>query len=259
MSKKNYASRTIRGKLKVCRYLQADGALRQYVPKTVSFNRANLETMAAGHSTVYVKPDVGSLGMGIFKLKRHNSGYTLKEITGKRQKSRTYSSVGGAYNRIAAMKSGPMIIQQGIGLATVNNRPYDIRVMVQRKPGGAWTVTGHMVKVGAAGKIVTNYYQGGTIYTIGKLHRQLGLSESEGAQRTAKLSSVALQMAKLLSRKRSGMHEMGIDLAIDHSGRIWVLEVNSNHPQFHPLKTLDRSAYNKMKEYARSYGRDAAK
>ncbi|MFD0960420.1 YheC/YheD family protein [Paenibacillus chungangensis] len=259
MSRKNYASRTIRGKLKVCRYLQADSALRQYVPNTVSFNRSNLESMAARYSALFVKPDVGSLGLGICKVIRSNSGYTLKEIAGKRQKKRSYSSIGGVYNRIAAQKSGPMIIQQGIKLATVNNRPYDIRVMVQRKPGRSWTVTGHMVKVGAAGKIVTNYFQGGTIYTIGKLNHQLGLSEEEGAQRTAKLSSIALQMSRLLSKKRSGMHEMGIDLAIDNSGRIWVLEVNSNHPQFHPLKALDRNAYRKMKEYARSYGRHAAK
>jgi len=55
------------------------------------------------------------------------------------------------------------------------------------------------------------------------------------------------------------MNEMGIDFARDSSGGLWVLEVNSNHPQFHPLKNIDSEAYQKMKRYASYYGRKTAK
>jgi D-alanine-D-alanine ligase-like ATP-grasp enzyme len=52
---------------------------------------------------------------------------------------------------------------------------------------------------------------------------------------------------------------MGIDFAFDRSGRLWILEVNSNHPQFHPLKQVDRPAFNRMMAFARSYGRRSSK
>ncbi|MFD0589796.1 YheC/YheD family protein [Paenibacillus sp. GCM10027627] len=257
---KDYASRNIRGKLRVCRYLKGSSDLRQYVPDTVSFSRSNLEAMLGRYGILYVKPDVGSLGIGICKIKRTRSGYELKSIQGKQQTSTKLESAAALYDRIAAGSKGKnLIIQQGIKLDQVKGRPYDIRAMVQRKPGGGWTCTGFMVKAGAAGKIVTNYYQGGSIWTLRKLHDQLGLSESESAARSGKLGWVALKMAALLSAKRSGMREMGIDFAFDRDHRLWVLEVNSNHPQFHPLKTIDPGAYNTMKHFAASYGRKSAK
>lgn len=255
---KNYASRNIRGKLRVCNYLLKDAELRQYVPRTVSFSRSNLQMMIDAYSSIYVKPDVGSLGIGVCKVKRKGNGYELKAMDGKRQWSARYDSISGLYQKLAGMK-GKLIIQQGIKLDRVNGRPYDIRAMVQRKPWGKWVCTGYMVKVGAAKKIVTNYYQGGTIYTLGKLHRKLGLSEDEASRRERALSSASLRIARSLSRRRSGMNEMGIDFARDTSGSLWVLEVNSNHPQFHPLRSIDPEAYQTMKRYASYYGRKTAK
>lgn len=256
---KHYASRNMRGKLRVCNYLLGDAGLRKYVPRTLAFNRSNLAIMAGSYSSVYVKPDVGSLGIGICKVSQSGSGYELEAIEGKRQWRAFFETADGLYHRIVKLKRGKMIIQKGISLDRVKGRPYDIRVMVQRKPGGSWVCTGFMVKVGAANKIVTNYYQGGDISTLHDLHKKLGLASEERSRRERKLSDTALQIARLLSSKRSGMQEMGIDFAYDKSGRLWVLEVNSNHPQFHPLKKLDPKAYNKMKHYAASYGRYDAK
>ncbi|MBH5319172.1 YheC/YheD family protein [Paenibacillus sp. GSMTC-2017] len=259
MAKKNYASRTIRGKLRVCRYLLTESHIGKYVPRTVKFNRLNLEMMCSKYSSLYVKPDIGSLGIGICKIKKSADGYVLQRIVGKRQLKEQYRNVSDIYASMNRSKQGSLIIQQGIGLDRVNNRPYDIRVMVQRKPGGSWVCTGYMVKVGVENKIVTNYYQGGSIYTLNKLHSQLQLTKEEGERRRGRLTTAALDVAKVLSKKKSGMHEMGIDFAYDSDRRLWILEVNSNHPQFHPLKSINRKAFDKMKEYAASYGRYDAK
>lgn len=256
---KNYASRNIRGKLRVCNYLLSDTGLRRYVPRTLAFNRPNLEIMANSYASVYVKPDVGSLGIGVCKIRRIGSGYELKAIAGKRQWAAYLKSAAGLHDRIVKLKRGKMIIQQGIDLDRVGGRPYDMRVMVQRKPGGSWVCTGIAVKVGAANKIVTNYYQGGEVKMLRDLHKKLRLNAEEQRRRERQLTNTALRIAKLLSSKQSGMHEMGIDFAYDKSGGLWVLEVNSNHPQFHPLKKLDPGVYAKMKHYAASYGRYDAK
>ncbi|OMF22186.1 hypothetical protein BK133_26845 [Paenibacillus sp. FSL H8-0548] len=259
MYKKRYASRNIRGKLRVCRYLSANRSLKQYVPHTVSFSRNHLQMMLNYYDTLYVKPDVGSLGMGIFKLKRMDSGYELYEIVGKKQMSRNYATVFDVYSHIKRVSSKRLIIQKAIDLDKVNDCPYDIRAMVQRKPRGSWVFTGFMVKVGGHNKIVTNYYQGGDLYSMKKLGFEQGLSEDETARRMERLIGVAMQISRTLSRRRSGMQELGIDFAFDNEQQLWVLEVNSNHPQFHPLKQLDPEAYNKMKYFAASYGRRDAK
>ncbi|MBD2868032.1 YheC/YheD family protein [Paenibacillus arenilitoris] len=259
MLKKRYASRKIRGKLKVCRYLSANGWLKSHVPDTIAFSLPNLELMAGRYDMLYIKPDVGSMGIGISMLKRTEEGYELFKIVGKGQLHERFESLQGVYDRLAAPRTIPLIIQQGITLDRVHDRPYDIRVMVQRMPRGAWVCTGFMVKVGAGDKIVTNYYQGGALYTMAMLGRGKGMTRQELASRVRGLAGKALQVARTLSRRQPGMREMGIDFAFDEQQRLWVLEVNSNHPQFHPMKTLDRRAYNRMMRFAASYGRRSAK
>lgn len=211
------------------------------------------------YDMLYVKPDAGSHGVGIFKLKRSDSGYELFEIVKKEQISNHYNSISDVYDHLKKQNSAKLIIQKGISLDTVKDCPYDIRVMVQRKPGGSWVCTGFIVKVGARNKMVTNYYQGGTIHTMKQLEKMQEISNALAAGRVRKMTELALRISSALSKKRSGMHEMGIDFAYDKQNHLWVIEVNSNHPQFHPLKQLDRKAYNKMMQFAASYGRRVAK
>ncbi|GAA3406279.1 YheC/YheD family protein [Paenibacillus hodogayensis] len=258
MFKKNYRSGTIRGKLRVCRYLSANHSLKKNIPHTRLFTLPNMKKMTASHSSLYIKPDIGSLGIGIFKLTRTRSGFKLQSSQrGKR--SNRFNSASSIYRHILAKRQGRMIIQKTVRLDLAGERPYDIRVMVQRKPGGSWTCTGMAAKVGREGKIVTNYYQGGELILMESLHNRKGLPEEQGKARIRHLTRKALDVVRTLSAKRSGMREMGVDFAYDRSGRLWVLEVNSNHPHFHPFKKLDRAAYDRMMRYARSYGRKSAK
>ncbi|MFB9327534.1 YheC/YheD family protein [Paenibacillus aurantiacus] len=259
MTRKTYNSATLRGKLRVCRYLSADDELRELVPRTVRFTRKGVLRMTERCTILYIKPDVGSLGMGIFKVSLHEGGCELLDTTRRKQSRRTFDSIEAAYGYMKAKSSGPMIVQAAIDLDTVEGSPYDLRVMVQRKPGGKWTCTGKFAKIGVKGKIVTNYAQGGRLVTLPELWRRKGLGEKEGIQRSELLESKALGIARLLSGKRAGMREMGVDFAFDRSGRLWVLEVNSNHPQFHPLRSIDRRAYYRMKRFAASYGRFSSK
>ncbi|MBE1442674.1 YheC/YheD family protein [Paenibacillus sp. OAS669] len=258
MFKKNYRSSTIRGKLRVCQYLSANRSLKNNIPHTRLFTLPNMRKMLASHASLYIKPDIGSHGIGIFKLTQARGEFKLRSSQrGKR--SSPFNSASSVFQHIQAKRQGRMIIQQTVFLDQVGERPYDIRVMVQRKPGGSWTCTGMAAKVGQAGMITTNYYQGGELISMESLHNRKGLSEEQGKARIRHLTRKALDVVRTLSAKRSGMHEMGVDFAYDRSGWLWVLEVNSNHPQFHPFKKFDRAAYDRMMRYARSYGRKSAK
>lgn len=259
LGKKNYKSNNIRGKLKVCGYLSANPNLKSMVPHSKSFTRENLSIMSEKYNNLYIKPDVGSMGIGIYKLIRKEAKYELLSVNKRKQTKKTFKTISGVYKHIRAKSQQKLLIQQAITLDRVKGRPYDIRVMIQRKPKGPWVCTGFLVKLGRDKKIVNNYYQGGKIITINQLLKDKGLSPANRKTKINMLTDKGLKVARALSKKRSGMHEMGIDFAISRKQNLYVLEVNSNHPQFHPLKKIDKTAYDKMMHYAKSYGRKSAK
>lgn len=252
--KKDYKSSTIVGKLKVYHYLLADSRLKKHLPKTMAFSKKNLRKMTSRYSLLYIKPNVGSLGLGIFKVTTNEYGYTAK--TNKR--TRHFEDLNDLYFFIKDIKQEKkkLIIQKGIRLDKVQGKPYDLRAMVQRKPGGKWTVTGIIAKVGKAGKIVTNFHQGGRLMKLSTMFRKQGLSEGEAESIREHIRWLALTSARKLSGRKKGMREMGIDIAVDeYTNRLYILEVNSRQPQFSPIIKISPQMYQRMMSFARSYGR----
>lgn len=253
--KKNYKSSTIVGKLKVYHYLSAKSKLKKHLPHTMSFSKKNLRKMVSEHDMLYIKPNVGSLGLGIFKVTQSDEGYTVQ--TNKR--TRSFDEITEMYHFIKSIKKKKkkkLLIQEGIRLDKVQGKPYDLRAMVQRKPRGSWVITGIFAKVGKSGRIVTNFHQGGRLMTMTKLFKRLHLSEDKAESRLSRISTMAMNTAHVLSGRKKGMREMGIDIAVDKDKKhLYILEVNSRQPQFLPVKRISRSMYNRMKSYARTYGR----
>lgn len=252
MANKGYKSNRISGKLRVYSYLKLNENLRKMLPHTTSFNLSNLKRMANRYPTLYIKPDYGSQGKGVYKVAAVSEGLKIKSSRGQEE---SFQEVGQLYQYIRKKSSSKLIIQQGIDLETVNDRPYDLRTMIQRKPQGKWTVTGTFGKIGKENKIVNNYYQGGKIIMPGKLFSELNLTSEQTSERERQISKVTYQVARLLSSRRSGMYEMGIDFAYDKNGKLWILEVNTRHPQFYPIRRIAPKMYQRMMTFARSIGR----
>lgn len=201
---------------------------------------------------LYVKPAIGSRGIGIMQIKKNEKQYVVRTIEDKQ----TFDNVMDMYQHILSKTNNKeMIIQQGIVLEKVNQKPYDIRIMVQRRPKGKWTCTGIFCKVGSKRNIVTNVYQGGELWTTKRIFKEKGLSDKVKKVRLNQLKKLGIQIANTLSDKQEGMYQMGVDVAIDHNQNMWVLEINSHHPAFYPMKKLNKKTFDKMMEFARSYGR----
>ncbi len=236
--------------------LRKDPATAHFVPQTTAFSRNQLKKMASRYEDLYIKPNIGSLGIGIHKLRRKRGGYELTSVISRKQISRVFGNLDQVYEHIRrTRKSGKLIIQRGIRLDQVDGKPYDTRAMVQRKPKGPWTCTALIVKVALPHRIVTNAHQGAKLHLLSRLWKMKGMGAAPALAYKKFIEESALTISRSLSRRYGGMREMGIDFAIDRSKRLWVLEVNTNHPQYGAFKKVDRAAYNRMKSFARSYGR----
>jgi len=244
-------SKPIRGKLKVYRYLQEDGKLSRYLPLTLACTESNLKQLQSIFSIVYIKPDRGSQGKGIYRLSKRGKKFILE--SGK--KTIYFSTLSSVTHYLAKEQPQKMLAQQGIHLEKVQGRPYDIRAMVQRKPGGKWVCTGIIAKIGAPNKVVTNYSQGGKLSLMNKLFSNLRLSKKEQEIRMNEIEQISLDVAKVLSSKKEHMYQMGIDIAYDQVGKPWIIEVNTLWPALYPIKKVDSSMYQRMLRIAKTYGR----
>ncbi|MDF2963220.1 MAG: YheC/YheD family protein [Paenibacillus sp.] len=95
---------------------------------------------------VYVKSDDGTGGRGIMrveKLEPDRYKYQLKTDI------KTFRSFESIYHSLKRQtQTCPYVIQRGIHLLRYGGRRFDIRILVQKKPEGAWETTGVIGRLG---------------------------------------------------------------------------------------------------------------
>ncbi|OAB44946.1 YheC/YheD family protein [Paenibacillus antarcticus] len=248
----NYRSITIVSKWKKTSWLLTQRNLSKHVPSTRQFQRDNLTSMLSDYSTVFFKPTTGSGGVNIIRIRKVPKGYqTQLEAT-----KSYYSTINALYsklNQFANKRS--YVLQKGIQLATTNGKPFDIRVMVQKTNKGVWHSTAIFTKIGSPGMVATNYNQGGKLGYFNQTMSGSGYNLIKIKQLETELKQLGVKVAKNFDRHMKGFRELGLDVALDSMGKVWILEVNTR-PQFYPLKNMkDKALYRRILSYAKAYGR----
>jgi len=247
------SSLSIKSKWTKTKWLLSDRALRRFVPDTKPFNRASLKKMTRRYRMVYFKPTGGTGGHGIARIVRISSRQFSVRKDWRTTKA---SSVGSLYVRLKKIARGrSYLLQRGVHLRASGGRPFDIRVTLQKARKSRWVPTVMFVKLGKPGKVVTNYHSGGKLALLGPTLRRAGFGQSQIVRYRRQLQTLGLQTARCFNRRSSRFKELGLDVAIDRGGRLWILEVNTR-PGISALKTLrDKSIYRTVVRYARGYGR----
>ncbi|MCZ8513439.1 YheC/YheD family protein [Paenibacillus filicis] len=209
--------------------LRKETDLLVYLPESYLLRSfAQLKSMCAKYPTVFLKPITGSLGKGIIRIKRMEDGSYQCHFTnlgGARKQSfpsltQLFASFSGK------VKTQRYQIQQGLQLLSVEGRPVDFRALVQRGEDGQWNITSIVARIAGTHHFVSNLARGGTLTTVNDALARSGTGAAAGG--LAKLRRAALQIAKGIETQVQGhFAELGIDLAIDSQGRVWLIEVNS--------------------------------
>jgi glutathione synthase/RimK-type ligase-like ATP-grasp enzyme len=179
---------------------------------------------------VYIKPAHGSLGLNIIRAKRKSDGQVLyQEKVKEGSRNGTSGSVSMFLKKFAArFLKGKYVIQETLYLMTFQNRPFDIRLVLQKDSSGQWKRTKTFCRVAQAGEITSNLSTGGDAITVKQLLQDV-LRDTKRVDRAMKeIRKIAAEVPVVIEREvGSTIGELGLDLGLDTRGRVWVIEINS--------------------------------
>jgi hypothetical protein len=218
-------------KTEVFQALKKEQGIVELLPESYHFKTYSmLKSMMARHSSIFLKPITGSLGKGIIRItKTADKSYqcSFNTLNGVRMKK--FSNLVLLFSSISGiLKYQSFQIQQGLKLIEVNGRPVDFRVLVQRNELGEWSLTSIVARTAGPYNFVSNLARGGSLSKVQDVVGKSNLNPSSKSTLSSKLGLASLKIAKGIEMQMPGhFAELGIDLAVDAHGKIWLIEVNS--------------------------------
>lgn len=218
-------------------WLKESKATARHVPKTRRLrSAATLTAMLKNHDSLYLKPEKGKAGKGIMRLRYRPDTllpFRLQIQSGKKNTTYKAASVERLWARIGRAKgTSRYIVQQAIGLAGYQGRPFDLRVLLQKNGRGAWAVTGIGARLAGARSITTHVPRGGSIEDPSTMLEGTFGTEQAG-DILKNVSTTALLVARQIERASGFMlGEMSMDLGVDEQGGVWFFEANSRPMKF---------------------------
>lgn len=227
-------NKTFLDKRQVHETLMRDPRMHPMLPETHPYHPNRLRTMLDRHGILYLKPTNGSLGSGIIRLINTGRFIVCQYATANSTNTRVYRKIETVIAHLnRRTRQSPYLMQQGLHLVTARGRPVDFRVLVQKNLHGNWAITSVVGRIANNQHFVSNLARGGTIRKASDIIAELDPNQNKPS--LSKIRSTALEVANTFEQLVDGHYgELGIDLAVDKSGKVWLLEINSK-----PSKTDD--------------------
>ncbi|SEB53172.1 YheC/YheD family protein [Paenibacillus sp. GP183] len=231
------------------RYLKRAGSLSRYLPETLMLSQKSLWELISKYGQVIAKPINGSRGRGVIQVTSlGNHEYVLHYEKTKI----TLQGKDSTYQYITSITgSDPYMVQRLISRPTIDGRPFDMRVITQRRRNSpVWKVTAKVAKVAGEGYIVSNNTRsGGEMLLVNKALRKSSIHHLSKRKLLLKIDKVALQATRRLAAYFKGHRIYGMDMGPDQRGHIWIIEANLFPAMSHFLKLKDKTMYRRITSY----------
>lgn len=233
-------------------FLKRYPPLAPFLPETRKMSPQSFWTLLEKYRHVIVKPVWGSRGRGVIQVSYLGSDmYAIhyeNMKTVKRGRTNTYRSIR------KKIGSSNYMVQQRITRPTINDRPFDMRVIVQRKKNSPqWRVTGKVIKVAGKGYIVSNNSRSkGKLLNFEQGLQKSSISRLSTAALESRINEVSIRSAMRLGAFFPGHRIYGLDIATDPYGRVSIIEANLYPAMSHFLKLKDVKMYRRILSYKRS-------
>jgi len=218
------------GKWQTHKILSQNLLLHQYIPDTRRVNNYHqIESMLAKYGAVYLKPITGSQGRNIIKVARINNTNSYKYYYQVRYQPRegtanSLKSLQLSLNKLMGRQS--YIVQRRLNLLRVGGNIADVRVLVQKDDTGQYSVTGKACRIGRKGSITSNISGGGSGQRLSGILDRYFADPQTRDRIAGDINYLAIEAAKELEANISSIGELGIDIGIESSGKIWFIEAN---------------------------------
>lgn len=209
-------------------------ALRSFLPGTAWYSKENLKKTLEIYPTVFIKPDKGGGGSGIIRV-RERSRRRYEVCFRKNCRTVEEPNLHWTVEKLL-FPSRKYLLQEGVELATIKGRPFDIRVLLQ-KPGTQWIISGMVAKVAARDSFVTNHCKGGQPLQLPKALESLKREGIPPEWVLRELDKLSFLTAEVLEERFPGLKELGIDVGLDRYGKPWIFEVNTR-PLFQMFRKI---------------------
>lgn len=203
--------------------------LIKYLPVTHLLNNfSELDKMLHKYHHVYLKPITGSQGKNIIRISqsRHPGVYEYQyQIKQRRINAKANNLKELEHHLLSSMGKKHYLAQQQINLLRRDGCIMDLRVMTQKNRTGKWLVTGKAFRIGTVGSITSNISGGGR---VGDIQTMLNLyfNRKRVEEIINEVDFLALETARTLEDRLGPIGELGIDIGVDQTGKIWLIEAN---------------------------------
>lgn len=218
-------------------WLRLSKKTKPYIPTTRKLiTVTGLGRMMRKHSYLYLKPESGKAGKGIMTIKvqeEKQMPYRLKIQENKKSVTYNCANINKLWSRIQKQSGDEAYIaQQGINLASFNDRSFDLRALVQKNQRGQWDITGIGARIAGLSSITTHVPRGGMIEDPEKLLVH-SFNEEQARKLLIQAKNTAVLIAKQIERASGQLlGEMSMDLGVDSNGNMWFFEANSKPMKF---------------------------
>lgn len=206
--------------------LKDDHLINPFLPDTKLVTKPSVVfSMLAREKSVLLKPISGSQGKGIFVLKCKDNGYELfaKKSGVPFHKQISKRQVEHLINKVTSKRK--YLVQPFLQLTNQDQRPFDLRIFLQKNKEGKWTVVGRGIRTGKIGDYTSNLGSGGEVSSFEEWLHHLPMDAWQPFQQT--LITLVERIPNILEKNGQQLFEVGLDFGFALDGKLWLLEVNS--------------------------------
>lgn len=231
----NYFNPHYLNKWNVHQIMTTNPMLIDYLPETRELNHDNLEEMLRKYHVLFIKPSNGSLGKGIIKVTSTRGQLNYVIYRSKRVRGQAHNAIELMNKTKKFRDNRHYIVQQGLELVKYRGATFDLRIIYQKNGRGEWQISKKFCRIAPRGSSISNLSSGGRVEKSMKvltyIFKKSDVIDSKNEQIRLLCKMVA---STLETDSNSTFGELGMDIGIDRSGRLYLIEVNSK-----PRKTTE--------------------
>lgn len=220
----------LKGKWQVTKLLASDSELAPYLPRTEKVEGSStIRSWLNEYGELLLKPLGGSQGRNVVYIRKQidcDARYYVKGRDANNQLFECdFSKYSGLYSWLRPLiEVRSFVVQRFLQLTTDSREPFDIRSFMQKDRRGHWQFIGCAVRKGKPDSLTSNIHGGGVAEPLLPFLKQ---HYSQLTHIPQEIQKISMQIATSLERRHGQLVELGIDLGIEPTGQLWLLEVNS--------------------------------